>query len=233
MTGEVYRGRHTQATPDDRTATPPLAWYLGTSAYFPFLPQIIFSREFPFTQTSSSSSSSRFLSVLPRTSSQVVEFLGQIDYSSLIRTVLILIGWSTIPCSSFAHLPCKLPALFLPSPPQPSHHDESTTTYEQSNSYITMGICIYYSELITPAILGQSLYFERTSLIPEQVLPQLMRWDTTLQTKSYDALKSKGNSKHLMLPSLRRGGDDFKTQIGIPHSEVIMLILSLLSFSLV
>lgn len=32
---------------------------------------------------------------------------------------------------------------------------------------------------------------------------------------------------------LHQGRDDFKTQIGIPHSEVIMLILSALSFSLV
>jgi hypothetical protein len=32
---------------------------------------------------------------------------------------------------------------------------------------------------------------------------------------------------------LYRGRDDLKTQIGIPHSEVIMLIPSLLSFSLV
>ena len=46
-------------------------------------------------------------------------------------------------------------------------------------------------------------------------------------------LVQKGSWTYYFLSFLSRGRDDLKTQIGIPHSEVIMLILSLLSFSLV
>jgi hypothetical protein len=60
----------------------------------------------------------------------------------------------------------------------------------------------------------------------EQVLPQFEGTHTCMSEIS----KVGGCIFHIVL---YRGRDDLKTQIGIPHSEVIMLIPSLLSFSLV
>lgn len=119
-------------------------------------------------------------------------------------------------------------------------------TIEQSNSYISMGICIFY---FWTASMDDAELFHTSNevlLIPIRVV--LLKWHLRqysalrlLQQKLLNyrirlifvqSLVQKVRGRYFTY-FLHQGRDDFKTQIGIPHSEVIMLIPSLLSFSLV